>query len=68
MTTGLDITAAGDCSGAGFGSEFEIDVDLFIDCVCVSTDLGLRGEGLDRVRAPIFSDLELGGDGGDCCR
>jgi hypothetical protein len=68
MTTGLDITAAGDCIGAGFGSEFEIDVGLFMDCVCVSTGLWLRGEGLDRVRVPIFSDLELSGDGGDCCR
>jgi hypothetical protein len=70
MTTGLDMVAAGDWIGAGFDSGFEIDKFLFIDCVCASTvtGLGLRGEGLDRVRAPIFSDLELRVDGGDCCR
>jgi hypothetical protein len=70
MTTGLDMVAAGDCSGVGCDSVFEIDKVLFIDCVCVSTviGLGLRAEGLDRARVPILSDLELElrGDGGDC--
>ena len=68
MTTGLDMVAAGACIGAGCGSVFETDKFLSIDCVCVSTftGLGLRGEGLDRVRVPILSDLEPRGDGGDC--
>jgi hypothetical protein len=61
MTTGWDMVVA--------ASVFEIDMLLFIDCVLVSTVTGmtLLGDGLDRVRVPIFSDLDLvvRGDGGD---
>ena len=53
MTTGWDMVVA--------VSVFEIDMFLFIDCVLVSTVTGmtLLGDGLDRVRVPIFSDLDL---------
>jgi hypothetical protein len=61
MMTGWDMVVA--------VSVFEIDMFLFIDCVLVSTVTGmtLLGDGLDRVRVPIFSDLDLvvRGDGGD---
>jgi hypothetical protein len=64
ITTGWDMVVA---------SAFGIDMFLFTDCVLVSTVTGmtLLGEGLDRVRVPIFSDLErvLRDEGGDeCCR
>jgi hypothetical protein len=68
MTTGLDMVAVGGCTG--FDSEFKFGTFLFIDFVCVSAStvagLGLRGEGLDRVRVPMFLDLVLRDEGGDC--
>jgi hypothetical protein len=63
MTTGWDMVVA---------SVLAMDKFLFIDCVLVSTVTGmaLLGEGLDRVRVPIFSVLKrvLREDGGECWR
>jgi len=62
ITTGCDMVVASVC---------ERDPFLFIDCVLVPTVTGmtLLGEGLDRVRVPIFSGLEreVREDGGDEC-
>jgi hypothetical protein len=65
ITTGWDMVVVVVVAASGF----EIDMFLFIDCVLVSTVPGmtLLGDGLDRVRVPIFSDLDLveRDDGGD---